>query len=119
MPALLLGSGRGIALRLMPPGNAADWPAGAVTGAGLCARPLGAGEPIRGVAPLAEMGPLVGSYLTFAAASIPDFVNSAASSLGFTMTWSITIFSGGTGVSLSPVAVLATGRTLVSRTKGI
>src|SRR5438270_883331 len=37
MPALLLGSGRGIALRLMPPGNAADWPAGAVTGAGLCA----------------------------------------------------------------------------------
>src|SRR5579863_3192106 len=44
--------------------------------------------------------------------------NSPASNLGFISTFSIIVFSGGTGVS-GPKAVLATGSTLVSRTNGI
>lgn len=47
------------------------------------------------------------------------FANVEGSSLGFTSTFSRLIFSTGTGVSLSPVAVVVTGRTLVSRTNGI
>ena len=58
-------------------------------------------------------------YLAFDAVASCGLENDASSSLGFTVTLSMRIFSGGTGVSRNPVAVLLTGRTFVSRTKGI
>lgn len=58
-------------------------------------------------------------YLAFGAAGMAGFENSAASNFAFITTLSIIAFSGGTGVSLNPRAVLVTGRTLVSRTNGI
>src|SRR5882762_3876624 len=58
-------------------------------------------------------------YLEFAATPASGFVNSASSNWGFTTTFSIMIFSGGTAGSLNPSFVWATGRTLVSRTYGI
>ena len=58
-------------------------------------------------------------YLAFGAAGMAGFENSAASNFAFITTFSIIAFSGGTGVSLNPRAVLLTGRTLVSRTNGI
>ncbi len=64
-----------------------------------------------------QTSPLV--YLEFAAIPASGFVNSASSNWGFTTTFSIMIFSGGTAGSLNPVPVWATGRTLVSRTYGI
>jgi len=45
--------------------------------------------------------------------------NLVASNLGLITTFSMVTFSGGTGVSLTPSAVLATGRTLVSKRNGI
>jgi hypothetical protein len=58
-------------------------------------------------------------YLVFDAAQIFGFENRDSSSLGFTSTLVMLIFSGGTGGSLNPSAVLATWRTFVSRTYGI
>jgi hypothetical protein len=59
-------------------------------------------------------------YLLFnAAVRVSGFENKESARMGFTVTLSMMIFSGGTGVSLDPVAVFATGRTLVSKTKGI
>src|SRR2546426_10788188 len=57
-------------------------------------------------------------YLAFDATSIWGFENSDSSSLGFTTTVSMIVFSAGTSGSLSPSAVWATGRTFVSRTNG-
>src|SRR6516164_11458092 len=54
-------------------------------------------------------------YLLFDTAGTSIFENSFSSIFGFTTTLSITILSGGTGVSLKPSAFLPTGRTLVSK----
>src|SRR6266403_4701311 len=48
-------------------------------------------------------------YLEFAATPASGFVNSASSNWGFTTTFSIMIFSGGTAGSLNPIFVWATG----------
>jgi hypothetical protein len=53
--------------------------------------------------------------MTLAESPGSGFENSASSNLGFITTFSIVVFSGGTGVSRSPNAVFATARTLVSR----
>ncbi len=66
---------------------------------------------------LGQISPAV--YLGFAATPASGFVNSASSNCGFTTTFSIMIFSGGTAGSLNPIFVRATGRTLVSKTYGI
>jgi hypothetical protein len=58
-------------------------------------------------------------YFVFAALVTSGFEKSFSSSLGFTTTLSMMIFSGGTGTSFIPTAVWATGRTFVSRTNGI
>jgi len=58
-------------------------------------------------------------YLLFDTAGASIFENSCSSNFGFTTTFSMTIFSGGTGVSLRPSAFVLTGRTLVSETNGI
>src|ERR1700694_824090 len=64
--------------------------------------------------------PTVANYFEFDVdAVICGFEKSASSSFAFTTTFSITILSGGTGVPPNPTAVLATGRTLVSKTNGI
>src|SRR3974390_548827 len=61
----------------------------------------------------------ISAYLVFCAMVASGFAKTEASNFGFSTTFSTVIFSTGTGVSRSPVAVLVTGRTWVSRTKGI
>jgi len=58
-------------------------------------------------------------YLLFDTAATSIFENRFSSILGFTTTLSMTIFSGGKRVSLTPNAFLPTGRTLVSMMNGI
>jgi hypothetical protein len=59
------------------------------------------------------------AYLVFGATAISGFEKSFSSSLGFTTTFSMVIFSAGTGGSLNPFAVRATWRTFVSKICGI
>src|SRR5215469_6510451 len=91
---------------------------------------LGAGaQVVRSVVCPAGLWPLICSaqndketnpgYLLFATAGTCSFENNFSSNLGFTTILSMMIFSGGTGVSLKPSEFLPTGRTLVSKRKGI